>query len=139
MAATCVVQPLDLVKNRMQLSGTYCLPFEWFHHSLATCEFALLIAVLYHFIHSPNAGVGGAAKEHKTSYHVIRAVIKNEGISGMYAGLSAGLLRQASYTTVRMGVYNTVLESYTKDGRSANFAAKAGIGRYFFNQFIPTF
>ena len=61
---------------------------------------------------------------------MIKAVIKNEGVSGMYAGLSAGLLRQASYTTVRMGVYNTVLESYTKDGKSANFAAKAGIGMF---------
>lgn len=93
MAATCVVQPLDLVKNRMQLSG-----------------------------------VGGAAKEHKTSLHVITSVIRNEGITGIYAGLGAGLLRQASYTTVRMGVYNTVLEAYSKDGKQPNFAAKAGIG-----------
>lgn len=38
------------------------------------------------------------------------------------------MLRQASYTTVRMGVYNTVLEAYSKDGKQPNFAAKAGIG-----------
>jgi len=95
MAATCVVQPLDLVKNRMQLSG-----------------------------------VGGKAKEHKTSFHVLRAVLKNEGISGAYSGLGAGLLRQASYTTVRMGVYNTVLELYSADGKQPNFAAKAGMGMF---------
>ncbi len=44
MGATMFVQPLDLVKNRMQL-----------------------------------AGAGGASKEHATSIHALRAVIKNEG------------------------------------------------------------
>jgi len=95
MAATCFVQPLDLVKNRMQLSG-----------------------------------VGGKAKEHKSIFHLIKSVLKNEGITGAYAGLSAGLLRQASYTTVRMGVYNTVLEHYTKDGKQPNFGAKAAMGMF---------
>jgi solute carrier family 25 oxoglutarate transporter 11 len=54
----------------------------------------------------------------------------------MYAGLSAGLLRQASYTTVRMGVYNTLLEHVTSSNGSANttataapsFAVKAAVG-----------
>lgn len=75
MGATLFVQPLDLIKNRMQLSGE-----------------------------------GGGAKEHKTSLHAFRSILKNEGVSGLYSGLSAGLLRQASYTTVRMGVYTTLFE-----------------------------
>ena len=75
MAATLFVQPLDLIKNRMQLSGE-----------------------------------GGGAKEHKTSFHAFRAILKNEGLGGLYTGLSAGLLRQASYTTVRLGVYTTLFE-----------------------------
>ncbi|KAK2727263.1 mitochondrial 2-oxoglutarate/malate carrier protein-like [Artemia franciscana] len=93
MAATCVVQPMDLVKNRMQLSG-----------------------------------VGGAAKEHKTSFHVIKSILKNEGITGMYSGLSAGLLRQATYTTTRLGVYSYLFEMATKDGHPPNFFMKAAIG-----------
>lgn len=69
MAATCVVQPLDLVKNRMQVSGG------------------------------------------KTSaITVISGIIKNEGILAFYNGLSAGLLRQATYTTGRLGVYNWLFE-----------------------------
>lgn len=64
MAATCVVQPLDLIKNRMQLSGT------------------------------------------KTStISVISSILKNEGVLALYSGLSAGLLRQASYTTTRLGTF----------------------------------
>lgn len=70
MGATCVVQPLDLVKNRMQLSG-----------------------------------VGGKQKEYKTSFHLIKGIINNEGFFAMYNGLSAGLLRQATYTTTRLGIY----------------------------------
>lgn len=63
MAATCFVQPLDLIKNRMQLSGT------------------------------------------KTSaISVMSSVTKNEGFLAFYSGLSAGLLRQGTYTTTRLGV-----------------------------------
>lgn len=78
MAATCFVQPLDLVKNRMQLSG-----------------------------------MGGKAKEYRTSFHAISSILKNEGIAAMYTGLSAGLLRQATYTTTRLGVYTWLFENAT--------------------------
>ncbi|KAG9508417.1 Mitochondrial 2-oxoglutarate/malate carrier protein [Fragariocoptes setiger] len=82
MAATCFVQPLDLVKNRMQLTGE-----------------------------------GGRASK-KTSLQVIQGVIKNEGFFALYSGLSAGLLRQASYTTVRMGVYNSAIDRMAIDGKT---------------------
>ncbi|XP_041378569.1 mitochondrial 2-oxoglutarate/malate carrier protein-like [Gigantopelta aegis] len=93
MAATIFVQPLDLVKNRMQLSGE-----------------------------------GGKSKEHKTSLHAIRSIMKNEGLRGMYTGLSAGLLRQATYTTTRLGIYTTLFEMFSKDDKPPNFMMKAGIG-----------
>lgn len=75
MGATLFVQPLDLVKNRMQLSG-----------------------------------VGGAKKEYKTSFHAFKGIVRNEGIFAVYSGLSAGLLRQATYTTTRLGVYTWLFE-----------------------------
>lgn len=81
MAATCVVQPIDLIKTRMQLAAQ------------------------------------GTVK--KNSFQVTAEVMKSEGFFGMYNGyvnpsapsrlltssLSAGLLRQATYTTTRLGVY----------------------------------
>lgn len=79
MTATLFVQPLDLVKNRMQLSG-----------------------------------VGSGKKEYKTSFHAIQGILKNEGIIGMYSGLSAGLLRQATYTTTRLGVYTWLFTSFSR-------------------------
>ncbi|KAI0224847.1 Mitochondrial 2-oxoglutarate/malate carrier protein [Lamellibrachia satsuma] len=93
MAAAVFVQPLDLIKNRMQLSGE-----------------------------------GGKATKRQTSYQVIRGILKNEGFFGFYNGLSAGLLRQATYTTTRLGVYTNLFERLSKDGKPPGFATKAGIG-----------
>jgi len=94
MSATCFVQPLDLVKTRMQMSG-----------------------------------VGGATKTHKTSFHAVFNIIKAEGILGVYNGLSAALLRQASYTTTRLGVYTSLMEHLkSPDGTPPGFLKKLGLG-----------
>lgn len=74
MGATLFVQPLDLVKNRMQLSGTT------------------------------------GKKEYRSSFHALRTIIANEGVFAVYNGLSAGLARQASYTTTRLGIYTWLFE-----------------------------
>lgn len=94
MGATFFVQPLDLIKNRMQLSG-----------------------------------VGGKPKEYPTSYHAFRGIIAKEGVFALYNGLSAGLLRQATYTTTRLGIYTWLFDmAKGSDGAPPNFATKAVIG-----------
>lgn len=59
------------------------------------------------------SGIGSKVKEHKTSFHAMRAILKNEGITAMYSGLTAGLLRQATYTTARLGINNILTETAT--------------------------
>jgi len=93
MGATVFVQPLDLVKNRMQLSGA-----------------------------------GGGKAQYNSSFHALTTILKNEGITGIYSGLSAGLLRQATYTTTRLGIYTSLFEMFSKDGQPPNFLTKALIG-----------
>ncbi|XP_003386705.1 PREDICTED: mitochondrial 2-oxoglutarate/malate carrier protein-like isoform X2 [Amphimedon queenslandica] len=94
MTATVFVQPLDLVKNRMQLSG-----------------------------------VGSSMKEHKTSLHVLSRIVRNEGIFAVYNGLSAGLLRQATYSTTRLGVFQMLMDRYTKsDGSPPGILKKMMFG-----------
>ncbi|KAJ8446494.1 hypothetical protein Cgig2_027456 [Carnegiea gigantea] len=77
MLATCVIQPLDMVKVRIQL------------------------------------GQGSATQ-------VVRIMLRDEGIRAFYKGLSAGLLRQATYTTARLGSF-----SYCKFYVVTNCASKA--------------
>lgn len=92
-AAACV-QPMDLVKNRMQVSGE-----------------------------------GGQAKLYNNSLDCARQILRTEGVNGLYTGLSASLARQLSYTTVRLGVYNCLLEmNTTEQGQLPGFAAKVGMG-----------
>lgn len=59
------------------------------------------------------SGIGTKVKEYKTSFHAASAILKNEGVTALYAGLSAGLLRQATYTTTRLGVFNVLTEKTT--------------------------
>ncbi|XP_068983714.1 mitochondrial 2-oxoglutarate/malate carrier protein-like [Bombus flavifrons] len=73
MAATCVVHPMDVIKNRIQVQ-----------------------------------------KEKTSVGKVVASIYKNEGILKFYSGLSAGLVRQATYTTVRLGIYNQ-LHEYWKE------------------------
>ena len=42
----------------------------------------------------------------------VTGIIKNDGILKMWTGLGAGILRQCSYTTVRLGVYRKLEEKY---------------------------
>ncbi|KAH8322327.1 mitochondrial 2-oxoglutarate/malate carrier protein [Drosophila kikkawai] len=78
MLATTLTQPLDLVKTRMQLSGTLGI------------------------------------KEYKTSWDVLSRVFKSEGMLSLYNGLGAGLLRQATYTTAKMGLYQLEMDWYRR-------------------------
>lgn len=46
-------------------------------------------------------------------------ILKDDGIVGIYSGLSAGLLRQCTYSLTRFGVYDFLKSNYlTKDQRS---------------------
>ncbi|UJR14576.1 hypothetical protein I4U23_001572 [Adineta vaga] len=94
MSATMIVNPLDLVKNRMQMSGAE-----------------------------------GATREYRSTFHAITTIIRNEGIRGLYASLSAGLFRQATYTTTRLGVYQILLERYREvDGRPPKLSVNLLLG-----------
>jgi hypothetical protein len=44
---------------------------------------------------------------------VAQNIIKQDGFGGLYKGLSAGLLRQATYTTARLGIFQE-LSTYLK-------------------------
>jgi len=94
MCATCVVQPIDMVKTRIQLLGE-----------------------------------GGGSVGSKNPFKVASHLIKSEGFFSLYKGLSAGLLRQATYTTARMGIFRSVSNALaTPDKKPLPFYKKTLAG-----------
>lgn len=92
MLATCIVQPLDLIKTRLQLA------------SKAAAESTL-------------SSVNNTNIMKPTFLSVTQNVIKSEGVFALYTGLSAALFRQMTYTSSRLGVYsvlNDQLQAYAK-------------------------
>jgi solute carrier family 25 oxoglutarate transporter 11 len=56
-------------------------------------------------------------------------LIKDEGFFSLYKGLSAGLLRQATYTTARLGIFRTVSDAMaTPDKKPLPFWKKTVAG-----------
>jgi len=97
MVATTVIQPVDMIKVRLQLAGE---------------------------------GVKTGPKP--TPFSVARDVIASGKALDLYTGLSAGLLRQAVYTTARLGLFDTFMNNLKaradQSGNKIGFAERAGSG-----------
>lgn len=85
MVATSVIQPVDMVKVRIQLAGE---------------------------------GVSGGPRA--TPLSVTRQIISSGKVLDLYTGLSAGLLRQAVYTTARLGFFDTFMGKLTQRAKDQN-------------------
>ncbi|KKK14832.1 hypothetical protein P175DRAFT_0497477 [Aspergillus ochraceoroseus IBT 24754] len=97
MTATVVIQPIDMIKVRLQL-----------------------------------AGEGVRTGPRPSAFGVARDIIASGKALDLYTGLSAGLLRQAVYTTARLGFFDTFMGSLSKKAETANrpvtFVERAGAG-----------
>jgi solute carrier family 25 (mitochondrial oxoglutarate transporter), member 11 len=97
MVATTCIQPIDMIKVRLQLAGE---------------------------------GTAGGPKP--TPLSVTREVIAQGKVMDLYTGLSAGLLRQAVYTTARLGFFDTFMKSLSARAeakeRKVTFYERAGSG-----------
>jgi solute carrier family 25 oxoglutarate transporter 11 len=88
MAATCIIQPIDMVKVRLQI-GAQGSPLK-----------------------------------------VAKDIVAQDGFGALYKGLGAGLLRQATYTTTRLGTFQVLSEQLKKrnEGKNIPLVQKAGAG-----------
>ncbi|KAL7269509.1 putative mitochondrial 2-oxoglutarate/malate carrier protein [Rhizina undulata] len=92
MIATSIIQPVDMVKVRIQLAGE---------------------------------GFGSNAPK-PSPFTVTRDIIKQGKFLDLYSGLSAGILRQAVYTTARMGFFGTFMNQISSKARSEGRAVTFG-------------
>jgi len=97
MVATSVVQPIDMIKVRIQL-----------------------------------AGEGAKSGPKATPLSVTREIIAAGKVMDLYTGISAGLLRQAVYTTARIGFFDTFMKALTvratEKGDKIGFSERALAG-----------
>lgn len=97
MTATTCIQPVDMVKVRLQL-----------------------------------AGEGLKTGPRPTPLSVTREIVATGKVMDLYTGLSAGLLRQAAYTTSRLGFFDTFMKvlntAADKRGTKVGFKERAGAG-----------
>jgi solute carrier family 25 (mitochondrial oxoglutarate transporter), member 11 len=75
-----------------------------------------------------SAAGGSAAAANAGFLKTLSRVAATEGVLGMYAGLSAGLFRQVTYTTARLGMFGVLKEALSKDGEPLPFSHKAFAG-----------
>ncbi|KAI0095588.1 putative dicarboxylate carrier protein [Daldinia grandis] len=57
-------------------------------------------------------------------------VVRTQGVLGLYNGLSASLLRQMTYSTVRFGVYEELKAHYTADGHKPSLPLLIGLSTF---------
>ncbi len=69
-------------------------------------------------------GKGGATNP----FVVATKLIRQDGFFSLYRGLSAGLFRQATYTTARMGIFRTICDRIKAPDGSLSFMQRAGAG-----------
>ncbi|OJD14262.1 hypothetical protein ACJ73_09101 [Blastomyces percursus] len=97
MTATAVIQPIDMVKVRLQL-----------------------------------AGEGARTGPRPTALGITKQIIASGKFLDLYTGLSAGLLRQAVYTTARLGFFDTFANALKTRadaaGKKVTFAERAAAG-----------
>ena len=97
MTATACIQPIDMIKVRLQL-----------------------------------AGEGIKTGPRATPLSVTKEIIAQGKLMDLYTGLSAGLLRQAVYTTARIGIFDTfqtALKTRAKaKGQDIRFRERAAAG-----------
>ncbi len=48
---------------------------------------------------------------------IAKNIVANEGVAGLYQGLSAAVMRQATYTTLRLGSYDVIKAMIRPDGK----------------------
>jgi len=91
--STFCVQPIDMVKVRLQLSGE-----------------------------------GGGATI-KNPFVMTASIVRNEGPTALYKGLSAAIFRQCTYGTVRLGLFRTISDKFKEPGKPvpASISALAGM------------
>lgn len=68
--------------------------------------------------------VTAKAAQYRGVFGTMATMVKNEGPTSLYNGLVAGLQRQMSFASVRIGLYDSVKQFYTKGSEHAGIGSR---------------
>uniref|UniRef100_A0AAZ1XMH4 Dicarboxylate carrier UCP2 n=1 Tax=Oreochromis aureus TaxID=47969 RepID=A0AAZ1XMH4_OREAU len=110
--ADLVTFPLDTAKVRLQVRHQEAPP--------ASCYLELLCAGAA----KPLTELTRPPAEYRGVFGTIFTMVKTEGPRSLYSGLVAGLHRQMSFASVRIGMYDTMKELYTQGSENAGLGTR---------------
>ncbi|XP_073335587.1 dicarboxylate carrier UCP2-like [Pagrus major] len=96
--ADLVTFPLDTAKVRLQIQG------------------------------ESQKGKGGSEMKYRGVFGTITTMVRTEGPRSLYNGLVAGLQRQMSFASVRIGLYDSMKQFYTRGTESAGIVTRLMAG-----------
>uniref|UniRef100_A0A673NC58 Mitochondrial uncoupling protein 2-like n=1 Tax=Sinocyclocheilus rhinocerous TaxID=307959 RepID=A0A673NC58_9TELE len=96
--ADLVTFPLDTAKVRLQIQG------------------------------ESTAASGSAVVKYRGVFGTIATMVHTEGARSLYNGLVAGLQRQMSFASVRIGLYDSMKQFYTRGSENANIVTRLMAG-----------
>eukprot|EP00667_Euglena_gracilis_P014787 EG_transcript_15350 len=70
----------------------------------------------------------GTAGQGMTSVQLAKDILKESGPKGLYSGLSAAIMRQITYTTTRLGLYDNIRNALSPKDRPATAIHRVGAG-----------
>jgi len=71
---------------------------------------------------------GGQAVQYRGVYGTITTIVRTEGPRSLYNGLVAGLQRQMSFASVRIGLYDSMKSFYSRGSDNASLVARLMAG-----------
>ena len=115
MSSIQISTPSPLLSNTTSLvplpAWSTCKPF--FNGAVAGCMTTCILQPVDMIKVSIQSGVKGGPLQ------IAANIIKTDGVRALYKGLDAGLLRQATYTNARMGIYANLC-SVLREGNGGN-------------------
>ena len=124
IVAGCMTHPLDLIKVRMQLQGETHAP----NPNPGTVQ-SLRPALAFQTtsLSGPGSSIHVPPPPRVGPIAVGVRIIQLEGVSALFSGVSATVLRQTLYSTTRMGLYD-ILKQKWSDPKSGNMPLVRKIG-----------
>ncbi|EFA80058.1 mitochondrial substrate carrier family protein [Heterostelium album PN500] len=138
MAAACVTNPIDVIKTRLQLQGELAKKATVSSNNIvmtsgvSTTTTSLNSASTFTHKNS-NSNSNGHTHTHTQNQYrgFVRGtiqIVRQEGIAGLYKGLSPSLLREATYSTLRMGGYDWIKVYFVDENGKTSLTSKIVAG-----------